>query len=205
MPLRWYIRYPAVSLTPLNGPTMNTNRRAVSVVATISLTFWLSNTMAEEGALQAELLRCAALPAETERVRCYDALAQRNPRPPETAAAGKPEEQIAAEHPPVPAESMTEPSSAQAVDITDDVGREQVDGGDDAEAAVYLARVTSCQKNSSGKVFFFFENGQIWKQTDYSRFRYRECEFDVALTRDTFGYKMKIVDQKASYRVSRVQ
>ncbi|NCF59842.1 MAG: hypothetical protein GWP64_08295 [Gammaproteobacteria bacterium] len=184
---------------------MNTNRRMVSHVAAISLTFWLSSTMAEEDALQAELLRCAALPAETERVNCYDALAQRNLRPPETGTAGKPEEPKPVEDLPAPPEPVTEPSSAQTVEITDDIGSEQVDGGNDAEAAVYHARVTSCQKNSSGKVFFFFENGQIWKQTDYSRFRYRECEFDVALTRDTFGYKIKIVGQKASYRVSRVK
>jgi hypothetical protein len=85
------------------------------------------------------------LPAETERVNCYDALAQRNLRPPETGTAGKPEEPKPVEDLPAPPEPVTEPSSAQTVEITDDIGSEQVDGGNDAEAAVYHARVTSCQ------------------------------------------------------------
>ena len=184
---------------------MNTNRHIVSVGAALSLTLWLSNSMAQQDALQAELLRCAALPAETARVKCYDALAQRDPQPAETGAASKPEEPKPVEDPPLPPDPETEPSSAQTVEITDDVGREQLDGDEDTQAEVYHATVTSCKKNSSGRVFFFFENGQIWKQTDYSRFRHRECNFDITLTRDAFGYKMKIADQKASYRVSRVK
>lgn len=179
--------------------------QSASVVAALCLLLGFSTSRANQDALQAELLRCAALPAETERVKCYDALAQRDPRQADTSAAVEPEKSEAVEDPPAPPEPVTETSSAQTVEITDDVGSEQVAGSDDEEAAVYHATVTSCRKNSSGKVFFFFENGQIWKQTDYSRFRYRECEFDVTLTRDAFGYKMKIVDQKASYRVSRVK
>jgi hypothetical protein len=164
-----------------------------------------SAAMAEQDALQDELRRCAGLPAEADRIKCYDALAGRDPGPAGTGAADRAEEPKAAEDPPVLPEPVTGASSEQSVGITDDVGREQLDGGEETEAAVYHARVTSCQKNSSGKTFFFFENGQVWKQTDYSRFRYRDCNFDVALTRDAFGYKMKIADKKASYRVSRVK
>jgi hypothetical protein len=184
---------------------MTTNRQLAGLGAALYLTLSLSGAMAEQDALQDELHRCAELPADAERVKCYDALAARSPQPAQTGAADRPEEPGPVEDSPVPPAPVSEPSSAQGVAITDDVGREQLDGGEDAEAAIYHARVTSCQKNSSGRVFFFFENGQIWKQTDYSRFRYRECNFDVVLSRDTFGYKMKIADQKASYRVSRVK
>ena len=205
MPIFRYGTYPAFLWIALIGPIMDTNRHMVSVGAALCLTLWLSNSMAEQDALQAELLRCAALPAETERVKCYDALAQRDLRPTEPGAAGKREEPKPVEDPPLPPEPVTEPSSAQTVEITDEVGREQVGDSDDAKATAYSARVTSCQKNSSGRVFFFLDNGQIWKQTDYARIRYRECDFDVTLTRDAFGYKLKVVDKKSSYRVSRVK
>ena len=184
---------------------MTTDRQMAGLGAALFLTLLLSSAMAQQDALQDELLRCAGLPTETERVQCYAALAKRNPRPAETSAADRPEESTTVTDSPVPPEPVAEPSSAQSVGITDDVGREQLDGGEDAEAAAYHVRVTSCQKNSSGRVFFFFENGQIWKQTDYSRIRYRECDFDVILTRDSFGYKMKVVGKKSSYRVSRVK
>lgn len=196
---------PVFLWTALIGTIMNTTRHLLSLAAALPLALWLSDALAEEDALQAELRRCAALPAEMDRVKCYDALAQRDPQPAETGAEGGPEESKPVEDPPLSPEPVTEPLSVQTVEITNEVGREQVEVGDDANATVYSARVTRCQENSSGRVFFFLDNGQVWKQTDYSRMRYRECDFDVTLTRDAFGYKMKVVDKKSSYRVSRVK
>jgi len=156
--------------------------------------------------LGTQLRRCASLHDEDERMRCYDALA-RQEMPEEKDAAAPAVSAESSEPPPAAQEPAAEESTEtmKAVAISDDVGREQVERGDVAGNVEYHSRITSCKKNSSGRVFFFLENGQIWKQTDYATFRYRSCDFDITLTKDSFGYKMRIAGKKSSYRVSRVQ
>ena len=138
-------------------------------------------------------------------MKCYDDLVERGAAASEAGAAGSRDEPGDADDTPPQPEAVVEPEPPQTTEITDDVGREQIEPAGDKNTVEYRGRVTQCKKNSSGRVFFFLENGQIWKQTDYARMRYRVCDFEITLTRDAFGYKMKIIDKKASYRVSRVK
>ena len=67
------------------------------------------------------------------------------------------------------------------------------------------ARVTDCRKDVSGKYFFVFENGQVWKQRDSSRLHFRDCAFEVTISKDFFGYKMQIEGDDRETRIGRVR
>ena len=126
---------------------------------------------------------CSSTIADAERLTCYDALAQ---------SVAKPETQVTAE-----------PNNNKQTDtLPDNIG-----GGkfhDDTEAPVGVrGLVTSCQKAYDGKWFYIFSSGQVWKQTDRSKRRYRECHFYVTIFEDGFGYKMRVDDETRITRIKR--
>ncbi len=63
--------------------------------------------------------------------------------------------------------------------------------------------VKSCKKSYDGKWFFIFESGQVWKQVDKVKRRYKDCKFNVTITRDGFGYKMRVEDDPRIIRIKR--
>ena len=65
--------------------------------------------------------------------------------------------------------------------------------------------VTRCQKAQDDKMFFIFENGQVWKQVKPSvhNRKLKDCNFYVTIKRDNFGYKLKIDNETWSSRVQR--
>ena len=66
----------------------------------------------------------------------------------------------------------------------------------------YRGHVRSCGQLSDDRWYFVFDNEQLWKQSGAGRYRFRECDFDVTITKDFFGYKMKI-DGGKTLRVKR--
>ena len=118
---------------------MITYRRIPGLVAPLSLALWLPVAMAAEDALQDQLLRCAALPAESERVKCYDDLVERGAAASEAGAAGGREETGAADDTPPQPEAGVEPEPPQTAEITDDVGREQIEPAGDKNTSKRIA------------------------------------------------------------------
>ncbi len=140
-----------------------------------------------DDATQINLAECAAIEADMERLACFDALAAMDevepPAPPAAPAA-----------------------PAGPVPVTDEVGRERVEGPSRPEAPVYTANVTRCEENrQSGQTYLFFENGQVWRQANYRRLRLRECQFEVELTEDSFGYSVYIPSHDRRFRVTRIR
>ena len=68
-----------------------------------------------------------------------------------------------------------------------------------------MARVTKCVKNASKKFVFYFENGQVWKQVSDKRVFFRNCDFNVTITKDYFAYKMLQDEKKRPIRISRLK
>ncbi len=89
----------------------------------------------------------------------------------------------------------------------DDLGSATLPRGsrDEAEELEVRATVSKCEKDYRNKYRFYFDNGQIWKQTSDTRLSFRECNFDVTITKDFFGYKMKVDGDKRKIRISRVK
>ena len=149
------------------------------VIATMVLALPVS-AAADESALQ----RCGAIEDAESRLECYDEAAKRmkTPRPPVDEAK-----------PPEMAPSKEKPAAAKSADK------------DDAGAETFAAKVTRCEQAYDGKHYFFFDNGQVWKQVKADRERYRDCNFAVTVTRDWFGYKMQRDGRERRVRISRVK
>lgn len=135
------------------------------------------------------LAQCAAIDDATTRLECYDALSGRSGASEEVPAASPKAASIPAAGPPV------------------DFGSDRMtksEKEDDEEIEV-VARVTRCEKDSRKKFFFYLEGGQVWKQVSDKKLYFRDCNFDVTISKDFFGYKMQRVGEKSRFRVSRVR
>ena len=125
-----------------------------------------------------ELARCSAIEDAGERLACYD-------------AAARPDE----------------PAQEEIAVLTDEVGEEQLDRkqAEEDDRVMVRGKVTNCQRDASGRYYFYFDNGQVWKQKDSDRLPFRICNFEVRIERDFFGYKMRVDGKKQDIRISRVK
>lgn len=67
------------------------------------------------------------------------------------------------------------------------------------------ATVTRCSEGGNDRYVFYFDNGQVWKQSNNDRVRFRDCNFDVTITKDFFGYKMQQEGETRRIRIKRVK
>ena len=49
-----------------------------------------------------------------------------------------------------------------------------------------------CRRSYSGAYLFYFEDGQIWKQVDTRRKRFKDCDWPVTIVKDGSDYKLQI-------------
>ena len=90
-------------------------------------------------------------------------------------------------------------SATNAEPLPDDFG---VSGPKTTE---YRGVVTSCRQGHYGDWYFVFDNGQVWKEVNRRNRRFKECDFDVTIAKDSFGYKMRIESLDKTIRVKRHQ
>lgn len=142
---------------------------------------------AAEDTFAAGLLACKDIPDAARRLQCFDRL-----------AAGVGEGNSAG------MTSAEDEAGAKALPaLGAEVGKPR---SEDEPAEEYAGRVTSCEKSDvSGRWFFTFDNGQVWRQSNKGRLPFRECEFSVTLKRDLFGYKLEIPSENRTVRVTRVK
>ena len=133
-----------------------------------------------------DLEKCAQLEDSQARLECYDAVSQRQPAAEPPAAAPEPE------------------VSSEPEQLSDEVGEEQLENREVKEGPVQ-GRLTNCRKGATGKWYFYFDNGQVWEQRDNDRVHLKECDFDVTISKDFFGYKMTLPDSDNKIRVARVK
>ena len=176
-----------------------------------------------------ELAACRSIEDDAERLACFDAVLSPGhavtSKPPagETALSpGKAETPAAA-----PAPAMPEPTAAgePAADpqpaaagrlpakpepaerqpaLTDEVGRESIEEKDKEELNVQ-GHVSRCVEGRSGKYVFYFENGQVWRQRGSANVNWKECDFDVRISKDMFGYYLTRDGQSRKVRIERVR
>ena len=163
---------------------------------------------------------CQSLADDAARLACYDAaLAPREEPPaapepapepavdPEPVQAAAPEPEPEPQPQPAPPEPEPElqpaPAETTAV-LTDDVGKESVKDAEKDVLAV-RGRIVQCQKGRSGKYVFWFDNGQVWRQKGSLTPRWKECSFDVTISKDVFGYTMLRDGEERTYRIDRVK
>lgn len=157
----------------------------------------------------AEQTDCRNIADDKVRLACYDKLTNPAAASPDSAAV--PAAIPAAVKPP-PAATMPEtaPVADKAPGVTvvpldDSTAKARViDPKDEPEIRI-RGRVISCRKDATRKFLFYFDNGQIWRQKDNTNIRWRDCEFDVTITKDVFGYKMVADNEGRQVRISRLK
>ena len=147
---------------------------------------------------------CASIVEDDARLTCFDALAA-------LLVDGQDTEQpVAPTAAPVvvavaPAVVDATPAGVP-VPLTDEVGKERIEPQQAEDREKYASRVKSCQESvQSGQTYFTLENGQVWKQSNYRRLSFRNCEFDIEISKSMFGYSMYIPSKDRKVRVARVK
>ena len=141
-----------------------------------------------------ELKACAAIIDASARIACYDALADQ-PHAPVPGA-------VPAEAAPAVAEV-----SAAVAPPPDELGAGSIRSKDGtrAEDAPVTARVIRCARDASKDSVFYLEGGQVWKQTSGKKLAYETCDFNIAISKDVFGYKMQVEGESRKIRISRIR
>ncbi len=163
-------------------------RASLSLILMLALSTTAAQEVDSEG-----LAKCRAISNPEARIECYDRLA-------ETVAA----EPATSHTPPENPDVAETPAPSDVVDIDDSVGREAM-APREKDRVEFRAHIDSCYKTDRDKYIFEFDNGQIWKQRNNVRLTWKECDFDVTLRKDVFGYVMQPVGEKRKVRVSRVR
>ena len=132
-----------------------------------------------------DMARCADIADQDARLACYDEAAGRDDAKESTEAAERSE--------PLP--------------LTQDVGEEQLDAKirPEREPTRFEGRVIDCKQDASKKWYFYFDNGQVWKQRANARLTNRDCDFAATITKDSFGYRMQIEGETKKIRVGRIR
>lgn len=173
-------------------------------IAGALVAFLPSLSFAENGAPD-ELQRCAELSDAASRLACYDKLGGRQPTVsvPVDVPAASPAAPAASPAEPVasPAASTPEPVALPP----DELGSESLRQKKDKPVLVN-AKVIRCTKDATKKKYILYlEGGQVWKVLSDKRLYFKECDFNVVITKDVFGYKMQREGEKSRFRVTRLR
>jgi hypothetical protein len=160
---------------------------------------------------------CDGIAEDAARLACYDEVSRQRKAPPAELAPSREREVIADEPPEAPAEPApveplpVEPSPAAASaseevrEVPEDLGLSPGERGEDTSKESFRARVVDCRLGNAGKIYFIFDNGQIWQQSDERRVRLDDCDFAATISKDMFGYKLRPEDGGRGVRISRVR
>lgn len=160
---------------------------------------------------------CQSIEDDAARLACFDASLSPEPEPatkatppkPAPPQESKPESAapVAAKSEPAakpPAAAPAPIPTAQTGTLSDDIGRESVNNVD-RDALAARGRLARCDMGRSGKYVFYFDNGQVWRQKSSARVPWKECDFEVTISKDLFGYTMVRDGEKRKVRIERVK
>lgn len=180
-------------------------------------------TAAPQSAAAEGIARCTAIDDDAERLRCFDALTSA-PEPiiapppeairPQSAidsaveVRALPQDAEASAPAPVPAPpaaSAPVRDAPVASDAEDQFGRELVSRDDDPDRLV--ARIVGGFDGWSGDTIFELDNGQVWRQAEFGRLKYRGPENpEVTIKKGFFGsYRLSVEGTNRWIRVKRVK
>lgn len=124
-----------------------------------------------------QLKACGRIADQVARLACYDDLGKQT----------------------IDAESSQKPT------LADDIGGAGCEEKSGTPKRQDKGVVTSCEKGANRRWYFYFENGQVWKEVNTSGRRFKDCNFIASIARDGFGHKMQIDGTEKRIRVSRVR
>ena len=161
--------------------------RSNTAIFILLITVFTSSGVAQSVDTVEELKVCARMTDQDARFACFDKLGERVLR--EEPADKKPTQEKMAQP-----EAVTA-TATDAQPLPDDFGR--------SKNVQYGGLITSCKKGRYGDWYFIFDNGQVWKVVNNRNLRFKECNFNATITRDTFGHKLQIDGVEKTIRVKR--
>jgi hypothetical protein len=167
-----------------DGGGMTRSNAAIFILLT---TVFTSSGAAQSVDTVEELKACARMTDSDARLACFDNLGERVLR-----------EEPADTTPTQEKTTRPEPETAtttNAESLPDELGR--------SKTTEYVGLITSCKQDGRGDWYFFFDNGQVWKEVNKRSRRFKECNFNATITEDGFGYKMRIDGSDRTIRVRR--
>lgn len=151
-----------------------------------AFTFSLGLVLLSNTSWAQDLSQCVNIGDDKARLACFDKLAasissvESNSEPNNVETAQK---------------KVTElPSSAGGANFEEAAGKTREN---------YSAQVVKCTQASNGRWFYYFDNKQIWKQVDSRKRRHKQCDFKVTVSKDGFGYYMRIDESNSKIRIRR--
>jgi len=149
-----------------------------------------------------QLKACARTADREARIACYEALGRQVL---DAEAKAETAEPAAEPEPPAPATTVATAAVAGTPALKEDLGGEQFRKEPDPADGVNRGLITSCKKGPSDRWYFYFDNGQVWKQTNSGRLHLSDCERVATISKDWFGYRMEIEGHKGKIRIARVR
>lgn len=140
---------------------------------------------------------CAKMTDRDARLACYDDLGER-------LLAEESVDDMLFESDDIQAEDAeTKTATAVPPSLPDDLGRKAFEK--ESDSPQNEGRVTSCKKGADNRWYFYFDNEQVWKESNTGRYRFKDCNFVATISRDGFGYKMRQEGKTRYIRVKRVR
>jgi len=156
--------------------------RTNTVIFTLLIMVSTSSVVAQSADTIEELKACSKMTDREVRLACFDNLSERVLRG-ESADKKPTREEL------TQSGAVSTATATNIQPLPDDLGKLKTTETKNTE---YSGMVTSCKEGQLGDWYFFFDNGQVWKEVDGRRLYFKECNFDVTITKGLFGYKMKI-------------
>lgn len=189
--------------------------RSISAIFILLITACTSASIAKSADPVEELKACAEMTDRDTRLACFDNLGERVLR--EESATEKPTPEMVAQPEAAATETVTETktetkaetetattvTATSAPPFPDSLGGSKFGNDPVATNFPYGGLITSCKQGHYGDWFFFFDNGQVWKEVHHRNRRFKECNFNATITKGGFGYKMRIDGEEKNIGVTR--
>lgn len=140
---------------------------------------------------------CAKMTDRDARLACYDDLGKRLLGEESVDDMSFANDDIQAEAAETATAAVVSPS------LPDDLGGTVFEK--ESDAPQNKGRVTSCKKGADNRWYFYFDNEQVWKESNTGRYRFKDCNFVATISRDGFGYQMQQEGKTRKIRVKRVR
>lgn len=177
-------------------------RSIAAIFAILAIISASSGRAQSEGAIE-QLKACARMNNPDNRFVCFEELGRRvlgetsSDQQSIRQQAARPEDvtpppTIIVESVPEIAESVPDKSNVPTL------GNDQ-----DPESVEFRGMLTSCQQGHFGDWYFVLDNGEVWKEVKRRKRRFEDCNFEVTITKDFFGFNLQIEALGKTIRVKR--
>lgn len=170
--------------------------RSNTAIFVLLITVYTSSGFAQSVDPIDELKACARITDREARYACFDTLGEQVLR--EESGDDTPTEEEVTQSESAASATVANAQPRPAKPDVATLGEIQ-----ESKRIEYSGKITSCKQGVYGNWYFIFDNGQTWKEVNKRNRRFKECNFDVTITKDTFGYKMRIEALEKTLRVRR--